>query len=124
MCTCVYQHTYLPILPQAHSKKVHELELLCSDMRAEIERLGTQDKAHEEKVVSLEQKLREMSERLKQAGSHSEESNDMDIQNLYAQGWVIFKIGLHVYSRLGYIQVRIIFKIGLYSWSGYIYIQS
>ena len=100
------------------------MELLCCDLRAEIERLETQDKAREEKVVSLEQKLREMSERLKQAGSYSDESNDMDIQNLYIQGWVIFKGGL--FAREGYIQWwvickgQVIFKDGLYSRLSYI----
>ena len=72
---------------QAHSKKVHELELLVSDLRGENERLETQVKSAKEKASGLEERLREMSEQAESAVESSQLHPEIrDLENMCRQG--------------------------------------
>ena len=79
--------TYELFLLQAHSKKVHEVELLCSDLRAETERLEAQAKAYKERIAGLEDRLREATERAENATSSSYLQPELrDLEQQCAQG--------------------------------------
>ena len=78
-------------LLQAHSKKVHEVELLCSDLRAETERLEAQGKAYKERIAGLEDRLREATERAENATSSSYLQPELrDLEQQCAQGLQCF----------------------------------
>ena len=77
----------LPYLMQTLSKRVHEAELLCSDLRGENDRLETQGKACREKIAGLEERMRELTEHMEAVrGSSFSQSELRDLEQVCMQG--------------------------------------
>ena len=62
------------------------MEMLCCDLRAENERLDTQNRDLQVKTAGLEEKLREASD-MECVGAHSYQNTELsDFESLYIQG--------------------------------------